>query len=318
MKKQMKFITLLVLAVMLAVVLCACGFEEQSVTERTQVIVDAYQDGDMETLMKKMDDRDNRMKYFMDALDDENPEGIAEIYQQVWNMTKDAEVHVEQEDSDTAVVTVKTVDIKDAMVKAMDAAAMESKESYADVMGWMSAALDSCEKTTEIEVKVRTHSSGRLIDGQADDLFMALTGNFYYFITTTMTTCEAIDGTSTYMLGVYDNVYTSLDEYVISDEGIPYTDEEVEYLVDEYINSYGAFHDAEGTVIGGTRVEGGIRLYVYVNYEIADTYALYNMGLITTSADTSISVKLSIDGLKEQGYSCKRTDFGSGYLDNVQ
>lgn len=253
----------------------------------------------------------------MDAQGVENADGMIEVYQKVYELTKNAEVTVteipDDASSDYAKVTIKTVDFTDAIYEAMLEAVAEGGEAFADVPTWMMKALNTGGEVVEKEVQVRTHKSGDLYEGFNKEFFDALTGGFYDYITVTMTTCTSTDGyeDKTYMLATYDTLHASLDEYNFPDEGIEYTTAEMDAMVSEFASDYNGY---DGIAVGGKRIDGGIMLYMFIDYDVASTYTLQRLDLVTSGYGDDISLSVSIDGLEDDGFVCETTDFGSGVL----
>lgn len=315
MKKKNLFVAVMVGA--MAFAMSGCSMNEPTDAQRAQKVIDAYATGDVKTL-KSYISNDDSLNLMLDALDETDASGMKEVYQKVYELTKDAEFVVAEEDKSEdddgyAEVTIKTVDFTNALMTEMANAALEGGDAFADVPTWMMNALNTGGDPVEKTVKVRTHSNGSLYEGYNDELLDVMTGGFYDYIMTTMTSCvennEYQD--ASYLLAIYDTLHYSLDEYIFPFDGIEYSDEDVEALIYELT---GEFDDADGIVAGGTRVEDGVRIYILINYDVASTFTLNRLGFISSGSGDKISLSASIDGMESEGVSCVTTDFGSGAI----
>lgn len=313
--KSVKKVLGLTVAVMAMVAtVTGCSLKEKNAAEKVQEIVDAYQNGDFETFKSRIDE-DSYMHYMMDGLDDENAEGMVEVYQKLYELTKTAEFTILEENIDTSTIndsditiTIKTVDFTNALNEAMLEAIEESGEAFADMPGWMLEALNTGGEVVEKEVVVSTAVNGSL-EGKNVEFMQALTGGFYDYIPYTMTSCIMEDG-GTYMLARFNAVKISMDDYIYPFDGAEYTDEEVDAVISGFAAQY---EDLDGIFAGGNKTDDGIRLYMIVNYDTASSYTLQRLGFVSGSYDY-ISLKQSIESLESEGYTCETTDFGSGVL----
>ena len=317
MKKLKNLLVMAGLATAMTIMVSGCSLLPKSETERTQAIIDAYQTGDIETFQSYIAD-DEKLNYLLEAIDDTDAEGMKAVYQKVYELTKSAEFSVTKteesgyDNGEYATVTIKTVDFSDALYTAMVEAGVESKEAFVDAPTWMMNALNNGGVTVEKEVMVRTKSNGSLYDGH-EEFFEVLTGGFYDYIVATMTSCEANNGygDGTYMLSTYDTVRVSLDEYYIPFEGVEYTDDEVNAVINEFASKYEVY---DGMAAGGNRVEDGIRLYMIIDYDEVSMSTLKVLDLVSSASGDYIGLKTTINGLESDGYICETTDFGSGVL----
>lgn len=317
MKKELKKILLMATMIGAMVLpLSGCALKEASALERAQNVVDAYQAGDVDTF-KSYIESDNSMNYMMDALNASEAEGMIEVYQKVYELTKTAEITVTEKENDPsgeyAVVTIKTVDFTSALNDAMAEAASENGEAFGDAPAWMMKALSTGGEAVEKEVEIRTKSNNSLYEGYNDEFYEAITGGFYDYIVSTMTTCKSNDeyDESTYMLATYDKVRVSLDEFVMSLEDAEYTEEEVQGIIDEFTADY---EDYDGIKVGGVKVENGVRLYMLINYDEASFYTLERLDLASSGNTDTISLSASVKDFESDGYTCEKTDFGSGVM----
>lgn len=317
-KKLGKVLLMSTMAATMAFTVSGCSIlKETTDAERAQKVIEAYQTDNAKNF-KSYIESDDRMNYLLDGLDDTNAEGMIEVYQKVYELTKSAEFIIQEEDKSEntdgyATVTIKTVDFTKALNEAMSEAVKESGEAFADVPTWMMKALNTGGEEVEKEIKIRTHTNGSLFDGFNDDFFNVVTGEFYDWIATTMTTCTAKDDEKecTYMLSFYDNVKFSLDEYVLSLDGQKLTNKEVKQVVKEFASDYEKY---EGIEASGNKVDDGIRLYMLIDYDTVSFYSLKVLGLTSSGSGDRISLSSSIKNLEGEGYTCERTDFGSGVI----
>jgi len=328
MKNIKKTIMVTTMAVTMAFSVTGCGEAYQSLVESSveegkhedldtaEKILNAYMSGDYETFKTFVEEDDN-INLMLDALDDENPEGMAAIYQKAYELTKGGEFTLSMEEGEynsyTILATIKTTDYSDSIATAMVTAADESGEAFADVPSWLMKGLEAggeaIEQTVEIQV-----SNGKFSFSNNSELFRVLTGGFYDYIHSTMTTCMANNeyDDRSYILASNGLVDVSLDEYIFPFDGVEYTDEEVEAIINEYAAEY---EGVEGLVAAGERMEDGIRLILFINYNIASTYDLERLDMVSGGSGTEISLSASIKNLEETGYTCETTDFGSGALE---
>lgn len=314
MKKLKKILLVVTMTTAMALLITGCSLLEKNKVERAEQVIEAYQTGDIEKF-KSYVKEDDRINYLLDALDDSNADGMIEVYQKVYELTKTAEFTVKEYEDDKsgeyATVTIKTVDFTDALHEAMMEAANEDGEAFADVPAWMMKALSTGGEAVEVEVLVRTHSNGALYDGYNDEFLTALTGGFYDYIATTMTTCTSNDGyeDKTYMLSTYDVVRASLDEYNFPyDE---YAEDEMNVIMDDYVSEYEGY---DGLAAGGRQGDNCAVMYMIIDYDVVSLYTLERLDLITSGTGDTISLETSIDGYENDGYTCETTDFGSGVL----
>lgn len=314
-KVSKKNLVMAALAAAMAFTASGCSLREPTDTDKAQKVVDAYKTGDIETFKLYLGE-ETQMQYMVDALEESNPDGMAEVYQKVYELTKSAEFTFAEEsrsenDDSYATVTIKTVDFSDALFDAMEDAVEEGGEAFADVPAWMLKALNEGGEPVEKEVKIRVNENNTLYKGYNDEFFEVLTGGFYDYIPVTMTTCMADNEYNdvTYMLSAYDDVIASLDEYVLSFEGMEVAEEDIQAVIDEYCQEYEAY---DGIVGGGYKIDDGIKLFLYINYDEASTVTLQMLDLITSGYGDGISLDSSISNLEGDGYTCETTDFGSG------
>ena len=315
MKRQKKIVCVAMLTVVMIFCLTGCSLKKLTAVEKAQNIITAYQAGDAETFMGFFTD-DNRMEFMMNGLDDENAEGMVEVYQKVHELTKVAEFVFAEDNSDDeyATVTVKTVDYSGALYEAMLEAAEEGEEAFSDVPTWMLKALNEGGEEVEVEVQVRTDSRGDIDVSHSEEFLQALTGGFYDYVAFARTACTTEEGEeSIYMLASYDVVKFSLDNYFFSDEGMELTDEDVNEVIAEFVADY---EDLDGIVAGGSRVDGGIRMYMVIDYDLVSDYTLQRLGLASGGYIDYISLSASVNGFEDDGYTCEKTDFGSGAMSN--
>lgn len=312
-KKIRNLLTLTAVSVACVFATTGCSLFETEVDKATKII-EAYQAGDAEKFMEYAGE-DEVMEFMLGSLDDKDAEGMKEVFQKVHEATKDMEFTVEDnDDSKDGYVTV-TFEGEDYMMAFNDAmieAVAESGEKFADMPAWMIEALENGGESTTMEVEMRIHSDGTLVPNFNEDFFYALTGGFYEYALWTMTSCtiEGYDD-ACYMVALEDKLLVSLDEYFISDEGVEFTDEELEeyklYLTEGYEGYTGISVDL-------VRVDGGLRFFMYVNYEVADISVLENLEIITEGDGNFISLEASIDSFEADGFDCVTSDFGSGAL----
>lgn len=315
MNKKLKKLLLLTTTTAMAFTATGCSTLGATDSERAQKVIETYQAGEAEKF-KSYVGTDNSMTYIMDALDDENAEGMTAVYQKVYELTKTAEFTFAEEskgesDDGYATVTIKTVDFSNALDEAMAEAIAEGGEAFADVPTWMMKALETGGESVEKEVQIRTKSNNSLYEGFNDEFLEALTGGFYDYILSTMTTCTSSeeDSETTYMLAANDIVHVSLDDYVVSSEGAEVTDEQVNEVISNFESEYGGY---DGIEVNGNRVDNGVRLYMVIDYDVASMYTLQRLGLTTSGGSDKIGLSVSIEGLESDGYTCETTDFGSG------
>lgn len=316
MKKQKSVLLMVALTSAMALMTTGCSLMGSDKVERAESVIEAYQTGDLDKFQSYVDDEDS-INYLIDAVEVSNADGMQEVYQKVYELTKSAEVTVtataDDASNEYATVTIETVDIAGAFHEAMAVAAIEGGEAFADVPGWMMDALNGDLDTVEYEVQARTMSNGKLYDGFNDEFFSALTGGFYEYIPATMTTCTSTDGydDKTYMLAVYDVVTASLDEYNFPFEGVEYTEDEINAVIEEYTSVYAGY---DGIEVGGKVEEDRLVIYMYIDYEVVDISDLEALDLVTSGYGSDISLEVSIEGYESDGFECETTDFGSGVL----
>lgn len=308
--------TVLVAIMMLAMTACGEMLENltTTTTEHLETLMKAYTSGDVETFQKGLEE-DNKLNYLMNAIGDSDSSGMKGVYQKVYELTKEAEITVVGPIEDNTIndeyikIQIKTVDFTAALKEAMEAAAAESGEAFADMPGWMMEALNTGGVPVEMELDVRISTNG-VIMGQSQDIYNVLTGGFYDYITYTMTSCEFDDGKS-FMIADYDHIIYSLDEYVESMEGYELSQEDIDSYVAMYAREYEG-HD--GVFAGGNCIDDNLRLYQFVNYEVASSFSLQKLGIVSGGYADYISLDATIDGYEAEGVTCETTDFGSGVL----
>lgn len=319
--KHLRKITAIVLLVAMTLMMAGCDMETlmATTTDHVQRLMEAYQNGDVETFKAGLE-KDNKLHYMMDAIGDTDSTGMKGVYQKVYELTKVADITVVgvSEDDNTIdqeyiTVQIKTVDFTEALRTAMLEAAAESGEAFADMPGWMMEALNTGGVPVEKEFDVRISSNG-VFAGESQDLYNILTGGFYDYITYTMTSCTDEYGAS-YLLASYDEVLYSLDEYYESMEGYELTEEEINTYIATFTYEY---KDLDGLAADGEVVDNSIRLYQFVDYEVASSYTLQRLGIVSGGYADYISLSASVKGFEADGVTCETTDFGSGVLDKEE
>ena len=311
-KKVRNLLTLTAVSAACVFATTGCSLFETEVDKATKII-EAYQAGDADKFMDYAGE-DEVMEFMLGALDEKDAEGMKEVFQKVHEATKDMEFTVEDNDDSKdghVIVTFEGQDYMMAFNDAMIAAIAESGEKFEDMPGWMIEALENGGEESTLEVEMVLHSDGTLVPTYNDDFFYALTGGFYEYALWTMTTCTLEEeGYTCYLVASGDELIVSLDEYFVSDEGYAYTEEELaeykEYFVEMYQGYTGISADAE-------IVEGGIRDFMYINYEVASQSVLEDFDFITGTGDY-ISLEETIKNYEADGIECVTSDFGSGVL----
>lgn len=321
MKKTNNAFAVVLMTAILAFALTGCDklmtvMQNLTDAERAQNIVDAYVAGDAETFNSYVE-HDSRMVYMMNGVAATNPEAMQKVYQKIHELTKTAEITFTDDsytDDGYATATIKTVDFTNALNEAMGNAIAEGGDVFADMPGWMMEALNTGGESVELEVKIRTGSNNDLHESHSEEFMQALTGGFYNCIMWEMTTCKMDDDGSQnmYLISNYDAIKISLDEYFLSDEGVEITEEEANKILAQFNHEYA---DLDGLVSGGQKVEGGMRLYLIVNYDMASSYTLQRLGLTSGGYADYISLSSTISGFVDDGYTCATTDFGSGVME---
>lgn len=314
-KKIRNLLTLTAVSAACVFATTGCSLFETEVDKATKII-EAYQAGNVDDFLAAAGE-DEVMAYMLGSLDSKDAEGMKEVFQLVHDATKDMEFTVEDNDDSKdgyVNVTFEGVDYMMAFNDAMIAATATSGEAFADMPSWMKEALENGGDKTTMEVEMRMDAEGELIADHNDEFFNALTSGFYEYALWTMTSCT-MEGYSDacYMVAIGDELIVSLDEYFISDEGVEFTEEELvewrEYLTADYQGLKGISADVQ-------KVDGGLRFFMYINYEVADTQVLENLDIITDGYGDYISLEASIDSFEADGFKCVTTDYGSGVLYN--
>lgn len=144
----------------MALTTIGCGSQELNDAERAQKVIEAYQTGDFEVFQSYLD-TESSMNYMIAALDDTNAEGMPEVYQKAYELTKSAEFTIAEELEPVAndgyvTIRIKTVDFSNAIQEAMLEAANESAEAFADIPTWMMKALSTGGEPVEREASIDT------------------------------------------------------------------------------------------------------------------------------------------------------------------
>ncbi len=312
-KKIRNLLTLTAVSVACVFTTTGCSLFETEVDKATKII-EAYQDGDVDDFLAFAGE-DKVMSYLLGSLGSKDAKGMKEVFQLVHEATKDMEFTVEDNDDSKdgyVNVTFEGVDYMMAFNDAMIAATAKSGEAFADMPSWMKEALENGGDKTTMEVEMRMDAEGELVADHNDDFFNAITGGFYEYALWTMTSCT-IEGYSDacYMVAQGDKLIVSLDEYFISDEGYEFTDEEVEEYKEFLTVDY---QGLKGISVDVQKVEGGLRFFMYINYEVADTNVLESLDIITDGYGDYISLEASIESFEADGFDCVTTDYGSGVL----
>lgn len=274
----------------------------------------AYQENDYES-MKPYFDEDNLLEFYFQGQEDGG--GMGEVYKKVWELTKDFTFTAEAVEGKEAwgEVTVHlqsheiTSGIPDAMWAALEAQAENGDDSFADLPGWLSAALKTgAPVDEEITVYVSHRSDGDRIDSQTcREFYRQLTGGFYDYIDMTMTTCTA--GSDVYQIASQgDSIVGMLQS--VQMEG-------AEDASEEDIQAYESQFDLMDGVIARIRPtdDGNLQMRFGVDFNQASSTALANLGVISdriTSSGGYLSLYSTISGFEESGMTCVTDDFGSG------
>lgn len=313
--KQMKKAMVAALALAMTVIITGCGMKGATTTDKVENLIEAYQNGDVETFSTCLEE-DDKLNYLMNALNSTESEGMIEVFQKVHELTKEAEITVigeneEAHSEEYITIQIKGVDFSNALYEEMMNAINESGEEFADMPGWMMKALESGGEPFEKELDVRITSNGILYGETHNEEFLnALTGGFFPYITYTMTSCDAGDGSRYYMISEGDAIKYSLDEYYYDFSGLGYTEEELDLLLDSMIAEY----DGLDIGVGGESFEDGIRFVMFIDFDYASSYTLQRLGIISGGYADYISLSQTIKSYESSGITCEKTDFGSGVI----
>lgn len=321
-----------IICLLLAVVLClgstGCGnfaaTEKLSAEEAVNAFLTAYQQGDYEGI-KPFIDKENQLHRLFAALGKENTSAINKVYQEVHKRTRDliftAAAVEGQELYGSVTVRLKTTYIAAPISESMNAALLEQVknggDAFADVPSWLSQGIDhsGSEEDEEFTVYVSSRDGKMVITTGANrDFFDAISGGFYKYLNITMTTCTSTDGFFIQLAAIGDNivgmVQTETEPYHAS-EGA-----EDEAVIQDYIDSFSSIN---GVVGGAQIIDNDLITRFGVNFGIASSTVLANMGIISgkiSNFDRShLSLKTTISGFQNDGMICETTDFGgSGQL----
>lgn len=302
------FITVAVMSFVF--MLAGCGFLGAEPTETVQKMLDAYTSGDAKEFASFFEEGD-RMRYLMKAVDGSGAGEMQEVYAKVYELTQKAEITVVGEgDADEYVkVRIKTVDYSENLHTSMVNAMKNDGTNFENAPEWMMTALSLPGEIIEKELDVRVQANGKMYDASFnEEFFDALTGGFYEYIGCTMASCTRGSNKS-YLLGSFDRVLYSLDEYHESIKSPQATAAGVNGAITHFVAEYDGY---EGIGAGGNYKGNVARLYLIIDYSKASNDSLQKIGMLSMANTTYISMDASIKGMEASGYSCKLNDFGVG------
>lgn len=308
--KGIKKVLVTVAVAAMVFALTGCGLFGSDPAETVQEMLDAYTSGDVEEF-KSYFEEDDRMHYLMKAVDGTGAGQMQEVYQKVYELTSKAEITVvgEVTEADQVTVRMKTVDYSGELYNAMTDAMKESGTKFVDAPQWMMNALNVSGEPVEAEVTVHVQPNGKMYGAEYNkDFFDVLTGGFYDYIGCTIASAVSGDNKS-YMLGSFDQVLYSLDEYRETISGGGMTAGNVNGVITHFVAKY---EGLSGVEAGGSYKETMVRLYLIVDYQNATSNSLQQIGILSGGNTDFISLEDSIKGMEASGYTCETTDFGVG------
>lgn len=308
--KDIKKVFVTAVVTTMVFVLMGCGLFGSEPADCVQKMLDAYKSGDAKEFTSYFEEGD-RMHYLMKAVDGTGAGRMQEVYEKVYELTKEAEVTVvgQGTEEDRVKVKIKTVDYSDALYNSMMDAMKVSGTKFMDAPEWMLEALNKAGRPVEREIEVHVQPNGKMYDAKYnEDFFNVLTGGFYDYIGCTMASCSS-DRSKVYMLGNSDRLIYSLDEYHETISGSGMTAGNVNGVITHYKSKYAGLAGVEA---GGTYKETLVRLYLIIDYKLATTNSLQKIGMVTGSSVGDVGLSVSVESLEANGYRCEVTDFGVG------
>ncbi len=301
------------------VLLGGCSLEmpkKLSDEEVVNAFLAAYQQGDYEGMKPYMSD-DNQLNAMFGTIAENGEGGMAAVYDKVRELTKDiaftATAVEGRERWGEVTVQLTTKDVSGSVWEAMDAAILAQVEngdnSFTDMPAWLLAGLESGETIEdEVTVHVGNRDGEMVMDTNTNREFLRdVTGYFYDFIDLTMTTCTSEDEVY-YIVARGDDIIGMINSYIVTEDGSELTDEDLAAY--EY-----SFASLDGVYVKAVRQgEDAVEVRLGVNFELASSTALANLGIINDRVSYSmgeyISLRATINGFEDSGMTCVTETFG--------
>jgi len=316
--KRTKGAVLLTAGLMLCLTLSGCGAARKKDLPDDEVVVNfltAYQQGDYESL-KQYISADNQLNSVFSTLENGDSEGMGAVYRQMHELTKGltftAEIVEGRERWGEVLVHVQTNSVIDNISGAMSAAIEDQAEnggsSFRDLPSWLLEGLQTGDKIDEeITVHVGNRDGNNVMDTNTNrEFFRQITGGFYDYIDTTMTTCTDE--------GVEYDIASRGDDIIGMVETAEQT-EGVDNLTEEDIRQFESSYDVIGGVVARVQQrDDGVYVGIGVNFDEASSLALKNLGIISdriTASGGYISLSSTISSFENDGMTCTTDTFGA-------
>ena len=294
------------------------GLTEKDKSTDDQIISDfltAYQEGNYEAMEPYMDE-DNLLHLYYQA--QENGGEMADVYEKVWELTKNFTFTAEAVEGKEAwgEVTVHLQSneivsgIPDAMWSAIEAQTENGDDSFTSLPRWLGEALATGDPIDEeLTVYVSHRTDGDRIDSSAcRELYEQLTGGFYDYIDMTMTACTGENDTY-YVAAQGDSIIGMVETAVQTEDTEGLTGEDLQ----AYEDGFNAMDGVAANV--SQREDGSVELRFGVDFDRASSTALANLGVISDRVNSYggyLSLSSTIGSFEEGGMTCETNDFGSG------
>lgn len=330
MKKKFNFKIIIAICVIYAVINVAAAIVSMNMNGNGQsdeavvtAMFTAYQQGNVEEFMKYICE-DNNLKYLMAGVGSNSTGDMMEVYKKVHELTKNVEFTAKsvegRERWGEVEVTMKNVNVGASVAAMMNSVIQEQVKTagneFADVPSWIVTILSEeqqpFEKTFNINVGC-SEGNEKLDTNTNREFFNALCGYYYEYIDLTLTTCtQAGDKYEIFSCGdeIYGMVQTNEEAY---EGGV--TKENAAEAIAAYAATYA---NEEGIYAGGIAQDANILSTFGVDFNVANSNTLYEMGIVS-ERDTAgytgyLSLASTISGFESSGMTCETTDFGSGVL----
>lgn len=203
------------------------------------------------------------------------------------------------------------------MEHAIEDQVVNGTDRFTDMPAWLLEGVSNPGDMFEEEftVHVGCRDGETVLDTNTNRYFLsALCGYYYEYIDITMTTCTGTDD-------IYE-IAACGDEIVgmIETVRVPYSDgltkENAGEPIQTYVDSYKGIDGVFGNAVAA---DEGIITRFGVDFDIASSTTLYNMGVVSGKTSNFsgnyLSLSSTISGFEQSGMVCERNDFGSGVLD---
>lgn len=301
----------LFLAVAACVGLCGCGGEKVTYYDTAQNFITAWQTGDVQGLRDIMVE-DHTWLPVLDAVESGSNEGLDAVYREAFKKVQETVIELEETTSENQFyykTTITAPMIYSYMYRAMQEAITDQVENgsdaFVDYTTWMCEGIKNAEKSTEPDETniYMTLEDGKLYVDDSENFFDDITGDFTYFMDSTMVCCSYEDETSVskmYMFAVDDELIAMVEYDGFSVDTTGWSDEDLEYYLQSCVDMY----SVDGMCASASIEDNWMEMNIGVDFNTVSSQTLVLMGMLDDSLGYSdyISLEATVEGFEESGW----------------